>query len=45
MANVPLGFGVAAQTTQIAQELEATAYVVLHQSDVGEYLRDESTLV
>ena len=45
MSNIPLGFGIAAQTTQICQELEATAYVVLHQADIGEYLRDETTLI
>ena len=45
MGNIPLGFGIAAQTTQIAQEMEATAYVVLHQADIGEFLRDETTLI
>ena len=44
MANVPLGFGVAAHPTEICRTLEATATVVLHQADVGEYLRDEDTL-
>jgi 60S ribosome subunit biogenesis protein NIP7 len=41
MAGVPLGFGVAAQTTEFAREMDPAAYVVLHQGDIGEYLRDE----
>lgn len=45
MQNVPLGFGVAAQATDFAKQLEATGYVVLHQADIGEYLRSESTLM
>ena len=43
-SDVPLGFGVAAQTTLICQSLEPTAHAVLHQADVGEYLRRESEL-
>eukprot|EP00949_MAST-11_sp_MAST-11-sp1_P003118 g3118.t1 len=44
MANVPLGFGVAAHPTEICRTLEATATVVLHQADIGEYLRDEDAM-
>eukprot|EP00948_MAST-09A_sp_MAST-9A-sp1_P004308 g4308.t1 len=44
MQDVPLGFGVAAQATAICQQLEPTAIAVLHQSDIGEYLRQEDTL-
>ena len=44
MSNMPLGFGVAAQPTQVIQSLEPTAIVVLHQSDIGEYLRAEEEL-
>ena len=39
LADIPLGFGVAAQTTDACRELDPTANVVLHQADVGEYLR------
>eukprot|EP00501_MAST-03F_sp_TOSAG23-6_P002169 GSMAST32.ASY1.ANO1.2269.1 assembled CDS len=42
MSGVPLGFGVAAQSTEFAREMDPAAYVVLHQADVGEYLRDET---
>lgn len=37
--DIPLGFGVAAQTTEYAQQLPPTGNVVLHQADIGEYLR------
>jgi 60S ribosome subunit biogenesis protein NIP7 len=43
MADVPLGFGVAAQPTEYCKDLEPTGNVVLHQGDVGEYLRSETT--
>lgn len=39
LADIPLGFGVAAQTTEACKELDPTANVVLHQADVGEFLR------
>ena len=45
MSDLPLGFGRAAQTTERCKELDATAVAVLHQSDVGEYLREESEIV
>ena len=44
MSDVPLGFGVAAQSTAFVKELDPTAYVVLHQGDVGEYLRFEDAM-
>ncbi|KCV70009.1 60S ribosome subunit biogenesis protein nip7, variant [Fonticula alba] len=44
MADVPLGFGVAAQTTEAARKLDPTAIMAFHQADVGEYLRSEDTL-
>ncbi len=44
MSDVPLGFGVAAQPTEYCRDLEPGANVVLHQGDVGEYLRVEDTL-
>ena len=36
MNDVPLGFGVAAQSTAQCKELEPTGNVVLHQGDIGE---------
>jgi 60S ribosome subunit biogenesis protein NIP7 len=39
MSDIPLGFGVAAQSTDHCQTLEPTGNVVLHQADIGEYLR------
>mmetsp|Transcript_25741 Transcript_25741/g.41456 ORF Transcript_25741/g.41456 Transcript_25741/m.41456 type:complete len:245 (-) Transcript_25741:294-1028(-) len=43
MADVPLGFGVTARSTQDCRKVPATDVVVFHQSDVGEYLREEDT--
>lgn len=43
-ADIPLGFGVAAQPTEYCRDLEPTANVVLHQGDIGEYLRVEDGL-
>ncbi|CAM9861687.1 unnamed protein product [Phaeothamnion confervicola] len=45
MGDVPLGFGVAAQPTEYCKDLDPTATVVLHQADVGEYLRIEDDLL
>lgn len=39
MSDIPLGFGCAAQSTEHCQSLDAFGNVVLHQSDIGEYLR------
>ena len=39
LSDVPLGFGVAAQSTDTCRELESMGNVVLHQADIGEYLR------
>mmetsp|Transcript_49867 Transcript_49867/g.74392 ORF Transcript_49867/g.74392 Transcript_49867/m.74392 type:complete len:182 (+) Transcript_49867:62-607(+) len=38
-ADIPLGFGVAAQSTEHSQTLDPTGNVVLHQADIGDYLR------
>ena len=43
MADVPLGFGVTARSTQDCRKVPATDVVVFHQADVGEYLREEDT--
>lgn len=45
MSDVPLGFGVAAQPTEYCKDLDPTAVVVLHQADVGEYLRVEDDVL
>mmetsp|Transcript_1094 Transcript_1094/g.2040 ORF Transcript_1094/g.2040 Transcript_1094/m.2040 type:complete len:182 (+) Transcript_1094:90-635(+) len=39
MSDIPLGFGVAAQSTQHCQTLDVQSNVVLHQADIGDYLR------
>jgi 60S ribosome subunit biogenesis protein NIP7 len=44
MSDVPLGFGVAAKSTNECRTLEPSGIVVLHQADVGEYLRAEDEL-
>ncbi|RLN60492.1 hypothetical protein BBJ29_004245 [Phytophthora kernoviae] len=44
MNDIPLGFGIAAQATEMCKDLEPTAYVVLHQADIGEYLRVEDEM-
>ena len=44
LAEIPLGFGVAAQPTEYVKDLEPGANVVLHQGDIGEYLRVEDEL-
>ena len=44
MADIPLGFGVAARSTVDCRKLEPTAIVAFHQADAGEYLRDEETM-
>lgn len=44
MSDVPLGFGVAAKSTQDCRRVDPSAIVVYHQADVGEYLRNEDDL-
>uniref|UniRef100_A0A3B4DBE2 60S ribosome subunit biogenesis protein NIP7 homolog n=2 Tax=Pygocentrus nattereri TaxID=42514 RepID=A0A3B4DBE2_PYGNA len=44
MADVPLGFGVAAKTTQECRKADPMSIVVFHQADIGEYIRSEDTL-
>ena len=44
MSDIPLGFGVAAQPTEYCRDLEPTSIVILHQADIGEYLRVEDEL-
>jgi 60S ribosome subunit biogenesis protein NIP7 len=39
LQDLPLGFGVAAQSTDGCQALDPMGNVVLHQADIGDYLR------
>lgn len=45
MSGIPLGFGVTAYSTQEMRKVDPTIAVCFHQADVGEYLRDEDTLM
>ncbi|KJH52973.1 hypothetical protein DICVIV_00842 [Dictyocaulus viviparus] len=45
MHDVPLGFGVVAKSTADCKRADPTAIVVLHQCDLGEYIRKESSLI
>ena len=38
------GFGVAAKTTQECRKVDPMSIVVFHQTDVGEFIRNEDTL-
>lgn len=42
MADMPLGFGLSARSTLECRKAAPTDIVVLHQADVGQYLRDEA---
>ncbi|KAK9923032.1 hypothetical protein M0R45_031475 [Rubus argutus] len=44
LKDVPLGFGIAAKSTQDCRKLDPNGIVVLHQTDIGEYLRMEDDL-
>ncbi|ERN17006.1 hypothetical protein AMTRI_Chr02g222490 [Amborella trichopoda] len=44
MSDLPLGFGIAAKSTQDCRKLDPNGIVVLHQADIGEYLRMEDDL-
>ena len=41
---IPLGFGVAAQPTDMIKSLEPTAICIINQGDIGEWLRSEQEL-
>eukprot|EP00163_Fabomonas_tropica_P018506 TRINITY_DN32849_c0_g1_i1.p1 TRINITY_DN32849_c0_g1~~TRINITY_DN32849_c0_g1_i1.p1 ORF type:complete len:181 (-),score=33.66 TRINITY_DN32849_c0_g1_i1:157-699(-) len=45
MADVPLGFGITAKSTQECRKVDATTIVCIHQADTGEYLRDEDGML
>lgn len=44
MGDIPLGFGVSAASTKDCRKLQPTAKVAFHQSDVGQYIRNEVIL-
>ncbi|XP_002731143.1 60S ribosome subunit biogenesis protein NIP7 homolog [Saccoglossus kowalevskii] len=44
MSDVPLGFGVAAKSTQDCRRTDPMSIVLFHQADIGEYIRHEETL-
>ncbi|CEH16372.1 ribosome biogenesis protein nip7 [Ceraceosorus bombacis] len=44
MSGMALGFGVTARSTLDTRKMDPTSIIVFHQSDSGEYLRDEDTL-
>lgn len=43
--DVPMGFAVTARSAIEIKALDPTAIVALHQADLGEYLRDEGSLM
>ncbi|KAK3106206.1 hypothetical protein FSP39_015180, partial [Pinctada imbricata] len=45
MSDLPLGFGVAAKSTQECRHADPMALVAFHQADIGEYIRSEDTLL
>nr|CAG4652217.1 EOG090X0EWC [Triops cancriformis] len=45
MADVPLGFGVAAKSTSECRHADPMTIVAFHQADIGEYIRSEDTLL
>ncbi|XP_028394134.1 60S ribosome subunit biogenesis protein NIP7 homolog [Dendronephthya gigantea] len=44
MNDLPLGFGVAARSTQDCRRANPTDIICFHQADTGEYIRSEETL-
>ncbi|XP_065556647.1 60S ribosome subunit biogenesis protein NIP7 homolog [Artemia franciscana] len=45
MADLPLGFGVAAKSTAECRHTDPMAIICFHQADIGEYIRNEDTLL
>lgn len=43
--DLPLGFAVAAKSSAACAKLDPTAIAAFHQTDLGEYLRDEDNLI
>lgn len=44
MSDLPLGFGVAAKSTQECRHADPLSIVCFHQADIGEFIRNEDTL-
>lgn len=44
MNDLPLGFGVAAKSTQECRHCDPMTIITFHQADIGEYIRNEETL-
>ncbi|XP_013399191.1 60S ribosome subunit biogenesis protein NIP7 homolog [Lingula anatina] len=44
MSDLPLGFGVAAKSTEDCRRVDPMTVVTFHQADIGEYIRSEDTL-
>ncbi|KAK1407560.1 hypothetical protein QVD17_39179 [Tagetes erecta] len=44
MSDVPLGFGIAAKSTQDCRKMDPNGLVVIRQADTGEYLRNQEDL-
>lgn len=45
MNDLPLGFGVAAKSTQDCRHADPMTLVAFHQADIGEYIRNEEALL
>lgn len=45
MNDLPLGFGVAAKSTQDCKLADPLVTVCFHQADIGEYVRSEYNLL
>ncbi|KAI0218554.1 ribosome biosynthesis protein nip7 [Massospora cicadina] len=45
MSDMPLGFGVTSRSSADMKKLDPTGVIAFHQADVGEYLRQEDTLI
>lgn len=45
MSDIPVGFGVTARSTVDYQKISSTTVYVYRQSDIGEYLRNEDTIL
>jgi 60S ribosome subunit biogenesis protein NIP7 len=43
-SDIPLGFAVTGRSTLECRNLDPTAIIAFHQTDLGEYLHDEDTL-
>lgn len=43
-SDIALGFGITAQKSELLESMATTSAFILHQADIGEYLRDESRL-